>query len=320
MKSRGIIILIILLAVVIISMIILDYLSNRPGKRTGNKYELDIESYKTIDTSFIDYKEIRNYTVTTDSLRAIAISGQEIYVAADRFIKVFDLKGITLLQVNLTDSPMCLDITGDKKILVGFKNRIGLYEANGEQIWLTDTFNSSALYTAIALKKDRIFVADAGNRVVHQFDNSGKYLDHFAGKASSEDLHGFIIPSLNFDLKINGDGELWVTNPGKHALENYTDEGELRGYWQNLSSGLDGFTGCCNPSHFTFLKDGSFVTSEKGFVRIKIHKSSGEFQSVVAAPEKFLENGKAPDVAADVEGNIYALDYDKKIIRVFTPK
>jgi len=67
------------------------------------------------------------------------------------------------------------------------------------------------------------------------------------------------------------------------------------------------------------LEDGSFVTSEKGLVRIKIYKSSGEFLGVVAPPTKFDDKieGQAPDVAVDNKGNIYALDFDRKVLRVF---
>jgi hypothetical protein len=82
----------------------------------------------------------------------------------------------------------------------------------------------------------------------------------------------------------------------------------------------EGFSGCCNPAHFTFLPDGRFVTSEKGLVRIKTYKPSGEFEGVVAAPSKFKNEGEAPDIAADSNGNIYALDFDKKMIRVFEAK
>ena len=104
-------------------------------------------------------------------------------------------------------------------------------------------------------------MADAVNRSVHRFDISGKYLDSFEGKTGGQDLHGFIVPSPYFDLKVNGDGELWVINPGKHAFENYTDDGELRSYWENNSMKVDGFSGCCNPAHIAFLPDGSFITS-----------------------------------------------------------
>jgi len=113
---------------------------------------------------------------------------------------------------------------------------------------------------------------------------------------------------------------LWVVNPGMHSLENYTEEGNLREHWNNTSMMTEGFSGCCNPAHFTFLPDGRFVTSEKGLVRVKTYKPSGEFEGVVGPPVKFAEEGKAPDIATDAAGNVYALDFDKKMIRVFEKK
>ena len=68
------------------------------------------------------------------------------------------------------------------------------------------------------------------------------------------------------------------------------------------------------------MADGSFLTSEKGVVRIKIHEPSGELSTVVAPPDKFMEDGEAPDVAVDEEGIVYALDYDRNMIRIFEPK
>jgi DNA-binding beta-propeller fold protein YncE len=224
------------------------------------------------------------------------------------------------MKVALTDSPVCLAVTSDEKIIIAYRNYFGLYSKNGEQVWVTDPLNQRTVITAIAVSDRLLFVADAGNRVVYRYDTEGNLLGHFEGKTGGKDLHGFIIPSPNFDLEINDDGELWVVNPGKHALENYTHDGNLRAFWENSSMKIDGFSGCCNPAHFAFLPNGSFVTSEKGLVRIKIHKPSGEFLSVVAPPEKFKEDGKAPDLTVDEEGNIFALDYDRNIIRVFQPK
>ena len=110
-----------------------------------------------------------------------------------------------------------------------------------------------------------------------------------------------------------------MVNPGKHSLENYTDDGNLRSFLENMSPEIEGFSGCCNPAHIDIMDDGSFVTSEKGVVRIKIHEPSGELAIVVAPPDKFKEDGEAPDVAVDEEGIIYALDYDKNMIRIFEP-
>ena len=179
--------------------------------------------------------------------------------------------------------------------------------------------NEDSYITAVSAYEGNIFVADAGLRKVYRYSEDGELITEFEGKKGDEVVHGFIVPSPYFDLGVNQFGELWVANPGMHSLENYTFDGDLRGFWEYTSIEIEGFSGCCNPAHFAFLDDGSFVTSEKGLVRIKIHKPSGELKSVVAAPAKFKDEGEAPDVAVDIMGNVYALDFDKKIIRVFEP-
>jgi hypothetical protein len=320
MNKPGIIGLIVFLLLVIIIIIVLDLKSDRTGSRPGNKYELDMSDYLKVDTSLIGYREIRNYNIGSYSPNGIACRLQKIYLAADNFIQIFNPEGEQLLKITLPYEAVCLDISEDGEIIAGFRNRIGLFNDNGEVLWITDTLNARAYITAVAIKGQLIFVADAGNRVVHRYDISGSYLGNFEGQTGENDMHGFIVPSGYFDLKVNREGELWVVNPGKHSFENYTDEGNLRGSWENSSADIKGFSGCCNPAHIAFLPDGSFVTSEKLIVRIKVYKPSGEFLSVVAPPEKFKENGIAPDVAADDNGNIYALDFDRKIIRVFAPK
>lgn len=320
MKKTGIILLLTLLVVVIIIMVILDIRSNRPVNRSGNQYELDMDAYKKVDPALIGYKEIRNYKIDAVSLYGIACRNQKIYLVADNFLQIIDPDGRQLLKETLPLSGTCLDVSKDGNISIGFRNCIGMWDDKGELLWMSDTLDSRAYITALAISDPFIFVADAGNRRVHRYDISGKFLDSFEGKTGENDSIGFIVPSGYFDLKINNDGELWVVNPGKHAFENYTYDGSLRGFWENSSPGLEGFSGCCNPAHLAFLPDGSFVTSEKLIVRIKIHKPSGELVTVVAAPDQFKENGIAPDIAVDDNGLIYALDFDRKIIRVFALK
>jgi sugar lactone lactonase YvrE len=320
MKRTAIIALVAILSVVIVLIITLDVKSTRTGNRPGNKYEVDIDEFMKVDPALIGYKEIRNYTFGSETPDGIACRDQKIYLVAGNYLMIFNPQGDQLLKATLPYEAKCIDISEKGEIIMGFRDRIGLCNDSGEMLWVTDTLDSRAFITAIAVKGELIFVADAANRVVHRYDISGKYIDSFEGKTGGNDLNGFIVPSGYFDLKVNGDGELWIVNPGKHAFENYTDEGDLRGFWENSSTGIEGFSGCCNPAHIAFLPDGSFVTSEKLIVRIKVHKPSGELVSVVAAPDEFKENGIAPDLAVDNNGNIYALDYDRKLIRVFAPK
>jgi hypothetical protein len=80
---------------------------------------------------------------------------------------------------------------------------------------------------------------------------------------------------------------------------------------------IEGFCGCCNPSHFAFLEDGSFVTSEKGIARVKVYNRLGDLVSVVAGPDQFKEGVEGLDLAIDSKQRIYVLDPLEKAIRVF---
>jgi hypothetical protein len=83
---------------------------------------------------------------------------------------------------------------------------------------------------------------------------------------------------------------------------------------------IQGFSGCCNPSHFVILEDGSFVTSEKGLPRVKVYNRIGYLVSVVAPTEKFIEGTVGLDLAVDSAQKIYVLDPMQKLVRVFVKK
>lgn len=319
MKNKGIIIFLIILTVVIIAIIVGDYLSDKPDKTGPNPFEYNVDNFKIVDSTLIHFKETRNYRIAFETPTAITISGDKIYLAGDNKIQVIGLDGNVFNEIQLTGIPQAVEVFGEN-IFVSIDNAVNVYNATGNLKKTWPTITDSALVTAIAASETSVFVADAGNRKVLKYNTEGELQLEFDGKADEGVLHGFIIPSGFFDLDFNPDGDLWVVNPGMHSLENYTEDGNLREHWNNSNMMTEGFSGCCNPAHFTFLPDGRFVTSEKGLVRVKTYKPSGEFDGVVAAPVKFTEEGKAPDVATDSAGNVYALDFDKKMIRVFEKK
>jgi hypothetical protein len=319
MKNKGIVLILIFLAVVIVVVMVGDFFSDRPDKSKANPYEYNIDEFKNADPSIVLYKESKNFKIGFEKPKAISIHNDKIYLAGDTRIKIIGLSGELLSEIPLPGEPHTVESTGDK-IFVALKNQILVFSSGGEKIAEWNIAGENTFLTAIAAQNGNVFVADAGMRKVYRFSEDGQLLNEFEGKSGDDVLHGFIIPSPNFDLDINDEGELWVVNPGMHALENYTLDGNLRAHWKSTSMNPEGFSGCCNPAHFTFLADGSFVTSEKGLVRIKIHKPSGEFLGMVAAPSQFSDEGKAPDIAVDSRGNVYALDFEKNIVRVFEPK
>ncbi|MFC1557956.1 hypothetical protein ACFL40_01235, partial [candidate division KSB1 bacterium] len=109
----------------------------------------------------------------------------------------------------------------------------------------------------------------------------------------------------------------WIVNPGRHSLENYTFNGDLRTSWGEYSIEIEGFCGCCNPSHIKVLDDGKMITSEKGIPRIKVYNRLGNLESVIAGPKQFIEGTEGLDLAIDSNERIYVLDPMKMSVRIF---
>ena len=319
MKNKGIVLFLVILVIIIIAVVALDFNASKSGKQPANPYEYNVDQFSKIDTSLILYKEIRDFAISYSEPTGICFYDNQIFVVGDQKMQIIGSSGKLLKEVGFDQKPTCVYVS-PKNIFIGFRKSLAVLNLDCVKIADWSSFSDSTVITSIAEKSGIIFVADAGKRIIRKFSPDGKPQGTIEGKSGNDQIHGFIIPSPYFELAFNSDGELWVVNPGKHALENYTVEGKLRSWWEASSIEIEGFSGCCNPVYFAFLPDGSFVTSEKGMVRIKTYKPSGEFSGVVAAPSKFNENSQAPDLAVDNQGNIYALDLDKKMLRFFVKK
>ena len=192
------------------------------------------------------------------------------------------------------------------------------------------SFPQRSHLTGIAVSKDHVFIADAGNRIVLHCDSSGKILNYIGKKDKSRNIPGFVVPSPYFDLAVASDGLLRVTNPGRHRIEAYTFDGDFEFAWGKPSSRIEGFCGCCNPVSFAILPDESFVTCEKGLLRVKTYQPNGTFKAVVAGPDQ-LADGRICQVCTspakcgpggfavttDEKGRVFVLDTVKNLVKVF---
>lgn len=308
-------------------------ITGEKGSGLGKEFVYDISGKIKTDPNLILYTE-SSVTIATGfkTSRAIAIdSNGIIYAAGDNAVRLFDSSGDLQGEIQLADSPRCIAVSKNGNIYIGMKNYVQVYDSNKKFLvsWLY--LDDDAVLTSIAVLGNDVFVADAGNRIVLRYDTNGKLLSRIGGKNKERNIPGFVIPSPYFDLAIADDGLLRVVNPGWHRIEAYTFDGDLEFWWGVYSPGIEGFCGCCNPVNFAILGNGSFVTVEKGLVRVKIYGVEGNFVGVVAGPQQLIKSCDAKicqtpadcqkggfDLAIDNKQQILVLDTIKNTIRTFT--
>jgi hypothetical protein len=318
----------------VIALVRLD-VTGKKGGELGREFAYDIEGLAKIDPNLILYEESTQPINTgfTNSY-GIAVDSQElVYVAGDRAVRIFTERGGLVSEIKLAGMPRCLTASGKGNIYVGVKGHVEVYDSGGKQLASWQSINDDSILTSIAVWKDDVFVADAGNRIVLHYDTAGKLIGRIGEKNESKGIAGFVIPSPYFDLAVGSDGLLRVANPGRHRVEAYTFDGNLELWWGKFSSEVEDFCGCCNPVNFAILEDGSFVTCEKGVIRIKIYSPEGKFVGVVAGPEQLVKDGVSYickttaecqtggfDVAVGPSGQIFVLDTIKNVVRTFSKK
>jgi hypothetical protein len=297
---------------------ILSQMVSPARRRQSNPFEYQLGSAARTDRSRVAYREIRTITIQARSLHAITIDPRQIlYVAADSSLFILSAEGHLKARVALPGAALCLAAPDGKIVYIGFSDHVSVYDYAGRKKTDWISHGGDAVLTSIARSSQFVYVADAGQRLVWCYSPNGELLRNIGQKDSLRHIPGFIIPSPYFDLVVDKDDQLWVVNPGQHEIDQFTKDGALRSSWGETNTAMQGFCGCCNPTHLALLRDGSFVTSEKGIPRVKVYSVAGRFQSIVAGSEQFDEEVTGLDLAVDEEDRIYVLDPKRKQIRVF---
>ncbi len=299
-------------------------------------FSLDLKRLIHVDPELIRYEQTSEFSVPLDTVRNIAVGAENrIYVAGDRAVLVFSAEGRQEASIPLGGEPSCLAVGGAEhaaaaRIYVGVQQRIELFEPDGRSAGSWEMANENSRLTSIAVAKQDVFVADAGNRLVLRFDVTGKHVGTIGAPDPDRDMPTFVVPSAFFDVAVDADELLYVANPGRLRIETLAFDGQLQTFWGQASPDLADFFGCCNPSQFAVLPSGQFVTSEKGIPRVKVYSAAGEFECVVAGPEQLGvaageigdpradSGGTVFDVATDQNGRVLVLDQRTNRVRVFT--
>lgn len=310
--------ILIVLALAIAIIIARDFVQNRGGKNIENPYAFDVSEYRKVDPAEILYKEEKVLQLKVGEPKGIDYYDGVIYMIADSSLIQLNLQGQMLKEVKLDAAPTAL--AAGNQLWVALKNQVIAFDQDGNEMQRWNDFGPRSVITSLAVSPEFVYVADAGNRLVYQFSHQGELLQQIGERNDDKAVPGFVIPSPYFDVALNEEDYLWAVNPGRHSLENFNADGAMRSSWTASSVKTEGFSGCCNPAHMAIMEENAFVTSEKGIVRVKVYDQHGKYIGVVAPPDMFDDDAKAPDVCVDEEGRVILLDFNRKQVRVFKLK
>jgi hypothetical protein len=300
----------------------------KPARAAEPRPAYDVDRFRKVDPALVHYEPAARFRSPYPEPKRIAFdSGGTLWLAAGKRIVALDSQGNKTVEWSVHEEVRSLAAAPDGRIYAGLKDHLEVFDLQGKRLAQWNSPAKRTWLASLAVGANDLFASDAGNRVVYRFDRSGKLIGRIGEKDPARDIPAFLVPSPYFDLELGPDGLLWVVNPGLHQFQAFTFDGQLEKKWGQASFAIDGFCGCCNPSYFTRLADGRFVTSEKGLNRVKVHSADGKFDCVVATPAefpKYFENINATpipmDVAADAAGRVYVADTLGNEIRSYRPK
>jgi DNA-binding beta-propeller fold protein YncE len=274
----------------------------------------------------LDYQVQRIIKTDLERLTGIAVTsdGDRIFAVGRGGVRVLDAAGKTLRQWSTPTPATCVALDDEGFVYVGQNSRVDRYSASGKPVGHWGKAGRGPgemlLVKGIAVLGSNVFVADAGNRVVHRFDITGDLIGDLGRKDPRAGVPGIIVRRPFLDCAVGPNGELYVTNPGRWLVEQYDLNGSRIGAWGGGSFKLDGFCGCCNPTHIAVDRRGRFLTAEKDKVRVKLCDATGKVLALVADQRAFSPKASGLDLAVDKHDRVYVADPGRNAIYVFVAK
>lgn len=250
----------------------LFYGSNKKGQDIGTDENVDFQSPYRRTFGFVAPEEITAFDVCEGKMILATQNNIYLYNMAgqleDNFSVPGDVRDIAIYKDN---------------IYILYASRIEVYNMEGEMIrdWVACSDDSD--YCSFTVFDGGVFATDASNKNICKYNIDGT-LARFI-----KSPEGFVVPSYSFGIT-NNDGYVYCSNPGRHKIEVYDEDGNfVRGFGKS-GNGAGEFSGCCNPVKLTCNGTGEIITSEKGVPRISCYTTEGKFRSILLN-EKMLGGG-----------------------------
>jgi DNA-binding beta-propeller fold protein YncE len=275
---------------------------------------------KALTPTPLAYRIARIVEPKVEKLCGLAVGEQgRIYLAGRPGVVIFDAAWNRQGELPTPQPAAAVALGENGKVFVAERQRVHVFERDGRETagWGTPGAGSGQLsyVTALAVAGTDVWVADAGNRVVHRFASTGDFIDDFGGRDPATGAPGIVCPSPYLGCAVAADGTLWVGNPGKWRVEHYDLNGRMVEAWGRNGLSAETFAGCCNPVTLAVTPEGNFITAEKGLARVKLLDRTGKLLAVLPRDE-FSMQSSGMTAAADQAGRILVADpaSDKVVI------
>lgn len=279
----------------------------------------DLEALKKTEATLLLKAGIRYLKPQSSNLTAVAVGRDDrLYVGSRTGVEVVDADGGPVMSFAVSSPVRCLGVAAEGEIFVGVKDHIEVYGRDGSRLAVWNSPGQGTELTSLAVASNFVFACDHVNRIVWRFTLAGELSGRVGDKDPDQRKAGFVVPSAFFDVVAASDGTVWIVSPGAHRVEHFTADGTYLGCWGQAGLEAAGFCGCCNPSNLALMPDGSFVTSEKHIVRVKVYDSAGRLKGIVSGQEDWPRDAVGLDLAVDSRGRILVLDPQSDVVRIYT--
>jgi hypothetical protein len=251
------------------------------------------------------------------SLLGIAVGpGDLVYALGDDEVRIFNSDGTAAGRWKAPAGALCLTVSPDKSVFLGFAGRVELYGSEGNRMGGFAAGESSrpARVTAVRVLGDEIFAADAAAHHIRRYDMAGNQIGTVGTRNKTG---GFMLPNRALDMAIGAGRIIHATDPGRHRVTSWTAEGAPLGHFGKF--GLlnpEDFVGCCNPVNLAVTPEGNVVTAEKVAARVKVFAPGGRLLALLG-PEHFDPKCTHLHLAVDSKGRILVGDPVRLQISVF---
>lgn len=266
------------------------------------------------DNSVSPYRKVASAPVDGELL-ALCLNGEDLVVATPGEVTVYSREGDRKQHFPAGQDIRDLAVWENEYYLL-YPAGIAVHGADGALLRSWEACSPNSDFCFFTVFEGGVYVSDAGAKNICQFRHDGTHLRFI------QSPRGFVVPSYSFAIT-NADGLLYCSNPGRHQVECYSQEGKFLYAFGEAGTEPGRFSGCCNPVHIAFTPAGEMLTSEKGLPRISCWSREGTFRSVLlnhkalggghnARRVQMLSDGRLV-VAGDKALSIY--QYDARLAR-----